>query len=55
MINLKYPSKYYGDFCLEMGNTGVISVPYHPPLLCGLSTFSCVGVPRDMKNYFRVP
>jgi hypothetical protein len=32
MKNLKYPSKYRGNFCLEIGNTGVISVRYQLPL-----------------------
>jgi hypothetical protein len=30
--NSKYPSKYRGNFCPVIGNTGVISVRYQPPL-----------------------
>jgi hypothetical protein len=30
--NSKYPSKYRGNFCPVIGNTGVISVRYQLPL-----------------------
>jgi hypothetical protein len=43
--NSKYTSKYRGNFCPAFGNTGVISVRSY--------CHSKVGIPRDVKNYFR--
>ena len=42
------------NFYPATGNTGVFSLHFQLPLfLSDLSTFSWVGAPWDMKNYFR--